>query len=46
MITLEGITKRYDLGSVEVNALAGIDLTIGRGEFLTGDLLGGPIRMF
>ena len=35
MINLEGITKRYDLGSVEVSALAGIDLTIERGEFLT-----------
>jgi len=35
MINLEGITKRYDLGSVEVSALAGIDLAIGKGEFLT-----------
>jgi putative ABC transport system ATP-binding protein len=34
MITLQGITKRYDLGSVEVRALDGIDLSIERGEFL------------
>ncbi|MEE8440862.1 MAG: ABC transporter ATP-binding protein [Spirochaetia bacterium] len=35
MITLEGISKSYDLGSVQINALRGIDLTIDRGEFIT-----------
>jgi putative ABC transport system ATP-binding protein len=35
MITLEGISKSYDLGSVQVSALRGIDLTIDRGEFIT-----------
>ena len=35
MITLEGISKSYDLGSVQISALKGIDLAIGRGEFIT-----------
>ena len=35
MITLEGISKSYDLGSVKVTALRSIDLTIDRGEFIT-----------
>lgn len=35
MITLEGIGKTYDLGSVRVNALRSIDLQIDRGEFVT-----------
>lgn len=35
MITLEGIRKTYDLGSARVEALAGIDLHIERGEFVT-----------
>jgi putative ABC transport system ATP-binding protein len=35
MITLEGISKSYDLGSVQVSALRGIDLQIDRGEFIT-----------
>ena len=35
MITLEGISKSYDLGSVQISALKGIDLTIDRGEFIT-----------
>ena len=35
MITLEGISKSYDLGTVQVTALKGIDLKIDRGEFIT-----------
>ena len=35
MIELRGITKEYDLGSVKVTALDGIDLDIARGEFLS-----------
>lgn len=35
MISIEGISKSYDLGSVTVDALKGIDLTIERGEFIT-----------
>jgi putative ABC transport system ATP-binding protein len=34
MITLEGVTKTYRIGKVEVNALRGIDLHIGTGEFV------------
>jgi putative ABC transport system ATP-binding protein len=35
MITLNGIGKTYDLGSSTVRALADIDLSIDRGEFMT-----------
>ena len=35
MITLQGIAKTYDLGSVTVDALKDVDLSIGRGEFIT-----------
>lgn len=35
MITLEGISKSYDLGSVQVDALKSINLQIDRGEFIT-----------
>ena len=34
MITLEGITKTYRMGRVEVPALQGIDLHVGRGDFV------------
>jgi putative ABC transport system ATP-binding protein len=34
MITLEGVTKTYRIGKVEVNALRGIDLHIATGEFV------------
>jgi putative ABC transport system ATP-binding protein len=34
MITLEGITKTYRMGKVEVPALQGIDLHVGDGEFV------------
>jgi putative ABC transport system ATP-binding protein len=34
MITLERITKTYRMGKVEVPALQGIDLHVGRGEFV------------
>ncbi|OUM95615.1 MAG: macrolide ABC transporter ATP-binding protein [Thermobacillus sp. ZCTH02-B1] len=34
MITLRGITKVYKNGSLEVQALHGIDLHIGKGEFV------------
>lgn len=33
IIRLEGITKRYQMGEVVVNALAGIDLTVDEGEY-------------
>ncbi len=35
MIKIEGIKKEYDLGEMKVNALKGVDLEIGRGEFVT-----------
>lgn len=35
MIRLEGISKEYFLGDVEVHALKGIELQIRRGEFVT-----------
>ena len=34
MIKLEKIEKKYDLGEVKVTALEGVDLEIGRGEFV------------
>ena len=34
MITLEGVTKTYRMGRIEVPALQGIDLHVGRGEFV------------
>jgi len=34
MITLEGVTKTYRMGRLEVPALQGIDLHIGQGEFV------------
>ena len=34
MITLENVSKSYDLGSVEVNALNGVSLSINRGEYV------------
>jgi len=34
MITLEGVTKTYRMGKLEVAALQGIDLHVGRGEFV------------
>ena len=34
MITLEGVTKTYRIGKVEVNARRGVDLHIGTGEFV------------
>lgn len=35
MIELKGITKTYGRGEGAVGALAGVDLTIGRGDFVT-----------
>lgn len=34
MIRIEGLTKVYDTGSIQVAALKGIDLHIGKGEFV------------
>ena len=34
MITLQGVTKVYEMGTQEVHALRGIDLKIERGEYL------------
>ena len=34
MITLEGVTKTYRMGKLEVAALQGIDLHVGQGEFV------------
>ena len=34
MITLEGITKTYRMGKVEVPALQGIDIRVGEGDFI------------
>jgi len=34
MITLENVTKTYRMGKLEVAALQGIDLHVGRGEFV------------
>jgi putative ABC transport system ATP-binding protein len=34
MITLEGVTKTYRMGRIEVPALRGLDLHIGSGEFV------------
>ena len=34
MITLEGLTKTYRMGKVEVPALQGIDLEVGEGDFI------------
>ena len=35
LITLTDVSKKYDMGSVVVNALTGINLTIARGEFIS-----------
>jgi putative ABC transport system ATP-binding protein len=35
LLELRGITRRYKLGQLEVNALNGIDLTIDDGEFVS-----------
>jgi macrolide transport system ATP-binding/permease protein len=34
VITLQGVTRTYHLGDVDVHALAGVDLTVESGEFL------------
>ncbi|TVR46308.1 MAG: ABC transporter ATP-binding protein [Puniceicoccaceae bacterium] len=34
VIEIEGVTKVYDLGETRINALAGIDLVIRRGDYL------------
>ena len=35
LINLTDVSKKYDMGSVVVNALTGINLTISRGEFIS-----------
>ncbi|MCF7805002.1 MAG: ABC transporter ATP-binding protein [Candidatus Marinimicrobia bacterium] len=35
MITMEGITRVYDTGKIQVEALRGIDLTIDEGQFIS-----------
>ncbi|HUU46359.1 MAG TPA: ABC transporter ATP-binding protein [Acidobacteriota bacterium] len=35
IISLQGVTKVYDTGKIQVEALRGVDLEIRRGEFLT-----------
>ena len=35
LINLTDVSKKYDMGSVVVNALTGINLTIARGEFIS-----------
>ncbi len=34
MIRVEGLTKTYQVGDVDVHALRGVDLEVGRGEFI------------
>jgi len=34
IVELEGVTKVYKLGDVEVHALRGVTLTVNRGEFV------------
>ncbi len=34
LVTLRGVSKTYTMGEVAVNALDGVDLDIGRGEFV------------
>ena len=34
LVELSGVTRRYLVGDVEVTALDGVDLTVGRGEFI------------
>jgi ABC-type lipoprotein export system ATPase subunit len=35
LIRVEGVTRTYHLGTREVQALRGVDLTVGRGEFVS-----------
>src|SRR5690606_10674534 len=39
LLAVKGLVKTYTLGETEVRALRGVDLTIGRGEFVA---VGGP----
>jgi putative ABC transport system ATP-binding protein len=34
LVSLEGVARRYELGGATVTALEGVDLEIGRGEFI------------
>ena len=34
VIQIEGVTRTYHVGDVDVHALAGIDFTVERGEFV------------